>query len=78
MHTVTREWIFANTTDRGAWTREQLKAIGVDWPPRAGWIDRCEGLCITDDAKRSFEYKITAQQMRIANRLATTQSLWIT
>ena len=52
---VTREWIFAHRTERGAWTREQIEALGIKWPPRIGWIDRLDGTQITDAAAWDFE-----------------------
>lgn len=34
---VTREEIEAAKTPAGGWTREQLAAWGVSWPPPKGW-----------------------------------------
>ncbi|MFI9588340.1 hypothetical protein ACIHCQ_42665 [Streptomyces sp. NPDC052236] len=31
--------IEAARTDKGAWTRDQLAAWGVPWPPPKGWKD---------------------------------------
>lgn len=41
--TLTRELIHRHATENGGWTRSQLQAIGVDWPPAQGWIDRVVG-----------------------------------
>ena len=37
---MTREEIMAARTPNGGWTRKQLAAWGVEWPPQKGWIDR--------------------------------------
>ena len=54
---VTRSYIMANRTNRGAWTRSQIEALGVEWPPRQGWIDRIVGTEISAEAARRFEAK---------------------
>ncbi len=41
-------------TDRGAWTRAQLTALGVNWPPESGWITELIGNSITDEQERAF------------------------
>jgi hypothetical protein len=71
MHQITREWLFMHRTHRGAWTRDQLEAIGVFWPPKAGWIERRIGKDIPDDAKRQFEAKLPAKALRLASMMAT-------
>ena len=35
---LTRAMIMEARTPRGAWNKPQLAAIGVAWPPTAGWI----------------------------------------
>ena len=35
---LTRELIEQHKTARGGWTRAQLQAIGVGWPPPRGWV----------------------------------------
>ena len=52
---ITREYIFKHITKRGAWTKVQLSAIGIEWPPQKGWIDRIEGKYITDQQAKQFE-----------------------
>jgi hypothetical protein len=32
--------VMAIRTRRGAWTRKQLEALGVAWPPVKGWLKR--------------------------------------
>ena len=51
---ITKEFIFSHTTPKGAWTRTQLAAIGVKWPPPRGWIDRAVGREITEAQRGVF------------------------
>src|SRR5262245_36816907 len=51
---ITREFIHQHKTPRGAWTRAQLSALGIAWPPREGWITRLAGVEITDDQRDAF------------------------
>lgn len=55
MYQVTRNWIFDNRTTRGAWTRCQIEALGLDWPATAGWIDEIDGELILASQARDFE-----------------------
>ena len=52
---ISEAWIRAHATARGGWTREQLKAIGVPWPPPKGWLRAVIGTSITDEQRRMFE-----------------------
>ena len=52
---ITAEWIMANTTAAGGWTRKQLEAVGVDWPPVKGWKQRILGTEISADQQSVFE-----------------------
>ena len=53
--TVTRDWINANRTPGGSWKAKQLRAIGVNWPPAGGWLERSKGKQISDAARLLFE-----------------------
>jgi hypothetical protein len=55
---ITREWIRAHATQKGGYTRAQLEAIGVPWPPQTGWPDRVVGIEITEQQRRIFEREI--------------------
>lgn len=55
MRRLTCEYIDANRTNNGAWTRRQLAAIGVAWPPVRGWKDRVVGTTISDKSAEEFE-----------------------
>jgi predicted oxidoreductase len=62
--TVTRRWIEAFRTEKGGWTRSQLEAIGVEWPPIHGWKDRAEGRQISLEARALFESRLTRSQVK--------------
>lgn len=53
--TITRQWIMGGRSRGGGWTRIQLDAIGVPWPPQRGWIDRVCGRHLSADRQRTFE-----------------------
>jgi len=59
---VTRKWINDNKTKGGAWTKSQVNALGLPWPPLVGWARRLEGSVITDDKRKIFEAKIPAKR----------------
>lgn len=51
---ITEELLERGKSDRGGWNREQLKIIGVDWPPAYGWKSRVIGKQIAGDHARQF------------------------
>jgi hypothetical protein len=59
---ITKEYIMANRTNKGAWTKPQIEALGIDWPPRAGWMDDVEGDEISDEMAEQFESKKPAKR----------------
>jgi hypothetical protein len=61
---VTREWIDQNQTGNCAWTADQLKILGVSWPPSKGWKQKVIGLILSDEQRIRFEH--LGQQRRIA------------
>jgi hypothetical protein len=38
--TLTREMIHAGKSEAGGWTKKQLALIGVNWPPKPGWLEK--------------------------------------
>jgi len=52
---ITRNWIFDNRTKRGAWTKEQINALGLKWPATSGWIDQIVDTSISSHNARLFE-----------------------
>jgi hypothetical protein len=64
MFTITDIWLIEHQSKAGAWTADQLAAIGVAWPPAHGWKHRVIGLEISDDARARFEQALRAKQAR--------------
>lgn len=52
---VTAAWIHDNSTPAGAWRARQLRLLGVEWPPAAGWIERVSGMSIAVSSRQQFE-----------------------
>lgn len=52
---ITMTWIQNNKTKNGGWTKIQLSAIGVSWPPPNGWIRTVIGKTIDEEAQAAFE-----------------------
>jgi len=52
---ITRDWIFDNRTKRGAWTKEQINALGIKWPATSGWINEIVDTAISSHNSRLFE-----------------------
>lgn len=72
---LTRTYIMKHRTDKGAWTKPQIEALGIDWPPRKGWINRVINREIDADAQKVFESKIGIRVKRKNERLRATESL---
>lgn len=51
---VTREFIMAHRTQRGSWTYAQIEALGLECPPRKGWMHLVIGRELTDAQVRQF------------------------
>lgn len=52
---LTKRYLLDNRTEKGGFTRQQLKILGIKWPPQAGWLDDLEGVEITEQQKAQFE-----------------------
>ena len=61
---ITRKYIMKFRTDRGAWTKPQIEALGIEWPPRKGWIDRLHGKHLSRDNQIQFESRLGVKQVR--------------
>ena len=51
---VTRDWIHRHKTERGGFTKAQVQALGVDYPPKKGWVSELCGEYITQDQAKAF------------------------
>lgn len=53
---ITRELLEQGQSKAGGWSREQLRLLGVNWPPKRGWPAKIVGSEITDaEAARFLE-----------------------
>ena len=57
MFQVTASWIYAHKTANGGWTKRQLSALSIPWPPERGWIDRAVQCTryISEEQRLQFE-----------------------
>jgi len=69
MFVVTEAWLIEHQSKAGAWTADQLAAIGVAWPPAHGWKRQVIGRQISDDARGRFEQALRARQARASTTL---------
>jgi hypothetical protein len=53
---ITREWIKEHSTPKGGWTADQLKCLGVSWPPQHGWLQSLIGKEIDAETADKFEW----------------------
>ncbi|TDN70023.1 hypothetical protein [Paraburkholderia sp. BL10I2N1] len=52
---ITDEWIRANATRNGGYTKKQLELLDVNWPPIVGWKGEISGREIDDALADQFE-----------------------
>jgi hypothetical protein len=52
---VTKDWIAIHKSKSGGYSKKQLNAIGVQWPPIKGWILEVVGKEITEEQRQTFE-----------------------
>ena len=64
MFTICEAWLIEHQSKAGAWTADQLAAIGVAWPPAHGWKRNAVGRIITDTQKARFERALKARAAR--------------
>lgn len=62
---VTKRYLLQHRTDKGAWTRAQIEALGISWPPAKGWQDEVIGNVLTEEKRVEFEAKRPAKQKNI-------------
>lgn len=67
---ITREWLLNNRTESGSWTRAQLDAIDISWPPREGWMRLVTGTEINESQRQRFERGKHIKTNRTKNRAA--------
>lgn len=80
MFTITRQWLIDNKTERGAWTKDQIESLGIEWPPTSGWIIRIVGKGISLSNKELFERaesKLPTKVKRGYEKITTKQLIWM-
>jgi len=74
---ITREWIGEHATGNNVgWTRQQLRCLGVSWPPRSGWRRAMAGRVIPDEAAREFERLGAEQRRKVAAQVIENDASW--
>jgi len=66
---VTKEYLNKNKTSKGGWTKKQINALGIDWPPTKGWKKRAIGHVMTEEKARAFE-GVTKSKDQIINKVS--------
>ena len=51
---IDRPMVLAQRSARGGWSRRQLAALGIGWPPPRGWLSDLEGEMIDRDVWEEF------------------------
>ena len=52
---ITKDYINRHKTPKGAWNKKQINALGLEWPPTNGWINRLVGDELSTVSARIFE-----------------------
>lgn len=66
---VTSEYLNKNKTAKGGWSKKQLGALGITWPPTKGWKRKVIGSVITAEKARDFE-GVTKSKDQIINKVS--------
>ena len=45
---LTHELLMRHRTPKGAWTKAQMLALGLGWPPKPGWMEEVIGNELSD------------------------------
>ena len=59
---ITRSYVMDHRTLKGSWTRDQLVSLGVEYPPKAGWLNAIIGTEISKLSAARFESAIFAKR----------------
>jgi len=77
---VTREWLKQYATPCGerrhAWTRRQIEALGVTYPPSKGWTFLVVGREITDEQRQRFEQGRKVRPVKIVQQDLFREERW--
>lgn len=73
---ITREWVKKHATGANSWTREQLECLGVEWPPRKGWLSERIGRYISPEKAAEFERLGAARRQTLAMKAVQGDLSW--
>lgn len=59
---ITESWLRKHTKSGKGISRSKAEAIGIPYPPKAGWFKSLLGSCITDEQRVLFETGTTRKQ----------------
>lgn len=66
---LTKDYILKHRTKAGSWTKSQIEALGLKWPPKSGWIKKLEGRFIGKYQMGVFESALPAEEANILNKV---------
>ncbi len=74
---VTKKWLNACKTEAGGYTKEQIKSLGMEWPPVIGWQDRIIGMDIHQERANEFA-RLSGNDFLISGTIAKpgTVKIW--
>lgn len=67
MPIVTLKILTENRSARGGYTKDQLAALGVSWPPKKGWLKKMIGMEISQDELDRFSLKPAPDLIKITS-----------
>ena len=70
---ITKEYLLANRTKKGGFTKAQLESLGIKWPPKQGWIEGLIGSEMSEEMRSKFEIskQILIDQIRKSQMITT-------
>jgi hypothetical protein len=74
---ITLDWLNRYRTPRNGFTRAQVEALGLRWPPKPkGWLRRLVGQHISDEAARKFEAGRDIRARPLWDNLDKERPIW--
>lgn len=52
---ITNQWLLDHRTNSGGYTKAQIDALKIPYPPRKGWKQQVKGMEITESQRKRFE-----------------------
>lgn len=73
---VTQELIERGQSGAGGWNQDQLKILGVDWPPQHGWRRRTRRWISEIEADQFIRLKGVPLKERKLDRKRVKSQIW--